>query len=166
MQKSVNITLCFLTAILLIGCRSAKPEVTSEIVADNVAVSGASSFRLHHDSSSISDKVRIMSEDKINFVEGGGAILLSSDGSVSLSGVAMVKYSNSRTSDRRKTKDSFTKQSQTNDSIAVSHQSVLHTETRPAVSSGKFGWKLKIALVLIILLIIKMMISKIRRNKL
>lgn len=162
-MKTSKIILSLIAAIILIGCRSAKPTSSYEILADSVAISADSTFSLRQDSASISDKARIMTDNKINFVEGGGAIFISSDGSVALSGVAGVRYFNSSNSERRKTKGSLNVQSHTKDSIAFSHQSTSHAETRHMVSSVGLGWKLKIAFVSLFVLMILIVIAKCRK---
>lgn len=155
-MKTIKIILCLLAAILLAGCRSSRPTVVYEVSADSLSVSEYTFFSVIKDSISVSAEIMNRINDTVEFVDGGGCVSVSSDGSLIMSGVANVKSSRLNSSASRAESQSLELQYQSKDSITETHCGTTFSESRPNGSTGKLGIKpfLGIAVILIFLVMI------------
>lgn len=153
-----------LAAILMSGCRTAKPTAVSEASTDSLAISANTSLFISHDSVIILEKTGMMTDEKVEFVEEGGYVFVSADGILSMAGVAAVRSSRLKSYGRKEVAESLDMQAQSNDSVVAANRETSYIETKPKVSTASNGRKMKLAALVLLCIVIIILISKLNRN--
>lgn len=151
-------------AIVLTGCRIAKPTVISEMSTDSLTISANTSIGVCYDSIIISEKTGILTDEKVEFVEGGGSVFISDDGALYMSGVAAVSSSRIKSSERKEETKSMDMQAHSKDSVVAANLATSYSESKPTVVSGTGGWRKKYVVVALVVLIILILVTKIRKK--
>lgn len=159
LKKRVSVVLM---AMLLSGCRSAKPTIASETMADSVSVSAVSSIDLYQDSVIKKEKTKIQTDEVVEFVEGGGFVSISADGSVEMSGVANVKSSGLNYSVSDTESQTFKLHCRSKDSITESHSGTAFSESRQTGSAVKCGIKPFLGIAIFLIFLIMILVAKLK----
>lgn len=159
-MKTIKIILCLLAAILLAGCRSSRPTAVYEVSADSLSISVDTFFRVSKDSFYVSTELRNRINDAVEFVDGGGCVSVSSDGSLIMSGVANVKSSRLNSSVSRAESQSLELQYQSKDSIAETHCGTTFSESRPNGGAAKCSVKSIVGIAVILIFLVMIFIAR------
>ena len=158
-----SIILGLLAFLLMSGCHTAKPTAVSEIVSDSLSISIESASSLCYDSVSISDESRFLVYDSVRFVDGGGSVAMSADGSLLLSGVAEVRSSRLKSSVKRDEGKCLSHRYQSKESVAEMRHTESVSQQSPFSSSPWHSWKSKVIIAALILLIILFLAPKMKK---
>ena len=161
----MKIMFTLLVVILLSGCRTARQSVMSEASVDSEKIFTNTSLSINHDSIIISEVSMEKTSGIVKFVEGGGLISVTSDGSLVMAGVASMHSSANRASSAVAENVSSDFEIQSKDSLSVSSKKESHSESKANISSPHIPLK-KIGLTffLIILLLVIIKRIKVRRT--
>lgn len=166
MVKSNTILFGLFAAIVLTGCRTAKPTVMSEASMDSLTISTNTSIGVRHDSIIISEKTERLTDEKVEFMEGGGSVVLSDDGTLYMSGVAAVRSSRLKSSERKEESKSQNVKTQSNDSVVTTNRSILYSESKYTASDAGGCRRFKAAIVAFIILNLIAILIRLRRGRL
>lgn len=159
----IKVSILPLAGIMLVGCHTAKPSAVSAAVSDSLSISIESASSVNHDSVSISDESMTLAYDSVGFVDGGGTVSVSADGSLFLSGVAEIRSSRLRSSVKIDEGKSLSEQFLSKESVEeVSHAESVSEQNSASVSAWR-GWKSKVAIAALILLMALVLVPKIKR---
>lgn len=159
----IKVSIALLACVMLVGCHTAKPTSVSEVVSDSLSISIESASSLCYDSVSISDESRTLVYDSVRFVEGGGSVSVSADGSLLLSGVAEVRSSRLKSSVKRDEGKYLSHRYRSKDSVAeIRHAESVSQQNTDSVSAWS-GWKSKASIMALILLMLLILVPRIKR---
>lgn len=156
MYTLMKIIFTLLAAILLTGCRTARPTVMSEESTDSVKIFTNTSLSISHDSIIISENIEMLTDEIVKFVEGGGSISVSFDGSLVMSGVASVHSSTNRASSAVEENVSSNIETQRKDSLSISRneESFSDTHVKDSATQSRLKWSGIISAIIFLMLLI------------
>lgn len=165
MAVSIKTLIILSFLFILTSCRSSKPTTTFQAVNDSLTFSTDASLSLSHDSVIISENTEVLTDEIVEFVEGGGAIYVTSDGSLVINGVASLHSSGSRAYSDVKENVSSEILTHRKNSLSTTKNKESHSEikVKDSVTRSSLKWS-GILSAIIFLVLIVMLLRRIRRK--